>query len=373
MTTQTGTAPRVGSPTPAQPPVLVERRGVLGHIQLNRPRAINALTHEMVHRVRVALDEWTTDPAIEVIAITGSGDRGLCAGGDIVSIHRDATTGGTGAEDFWRDEYSLNARLATYPKPVVAVMDGIVLGGGVGVSAHCSHRVVTERTSIGMPETGIGFLPDVGGTWLLSHAPGELGTYLALTAGHVSPGDAITLGLADHYLDSARIGDVLEALEHGQVDMVLGNLTEPAPTGDLESQRAWIDEAFAHDDVRDILAALRNRPEEAAARALAKIARNSPTALVVTLRALRGARTMSGLDKALRQEYRIALRMLRGHDFPEGIRARVIDKDRTPRWKPAELANVEDALVDLHFADLGPRELDLSPNAAGHDRKDRTS
>jgi enoyl-CoA hydratase len=371
--TSTSTGPVAHSAASTQPPVLAERRGVLGRILLNRPKAINALTHEMVHLVRAALDEWAADPAIEVVAITGAGDRGLCAGGDIVSIHRDATTGGTGSEDFWRDEYRLNSRLATYPKPVVALMDGIVLGGGVGVSAHCSHRLVTERTSVGMPETGIGFLPDVGGTWLLSHAPGELGTYLALTAGHASAGDAIHLGLADLYLESSQMGDLLHALEQGQVDTVLGDLAEPAPASELETHREWIDAAFAHDDVEEILAALRARPEDVAAKAHARIVRNSPTALVVTLRALRVARAMPGLDKALAQEYRIALRMLRGHDFPEGIRAQVIDKDRTPRWEPAQLANVDPAVVDLHFSDLGPHELDLSPNALSHDRKDRTS
>ena len=340
----------------SEPDVLIEQRGHLGVLTLNRPHALNALTHDMVTTLTLALEQWAHDPTVETVLITGAGERGLCAGGDIVSIHRDATTGGTGSEDFWRDEYVLNALISTYPKPYVALMDGIVLGGGVGVSAHASHRVVTERTRIGMPETGIGFLPDVGGTWLLSHAPGELGTHVALTAGHVGAGDAIELGLADVYLDGTDLDVLVDRLTREPVDAALTALVRPTPPSSLAQQREWIDQAYAADDIASILEALTARPEPDAQAAADKISRNSPTALAVTLRALRAARGAAGLVEALDQEYRIAVRMLRGHDFPEGIRAQVIDKDRNPKWRPATVAEISAREIDAYFAPLHSNE-----------------
>lgn len=357
---------------PAEPTVLVERRGRAGVLTLNRPRALNALTHEMVGLLDAALRAWADDPAVEVVVLRGAGERGLCAGGDIVAIHRDATTGGTGSEDFWRDEYHLNALIARYPKPYVALMDGIVLGGGVGVSAHASHRVVTERTRIGMPETGIGFVPDVGGTWLLSRSPGELGTYVALTAGHADGADALVLGLADRMVASADLDRLVEQLADpsaGSVDSVLDSVAVAPPEGGLTAARAWIDVGFGHDDAREVVAALRARPEPEAHAAADTVEAKSPTSVAVTLRALRAARHMDSLEEALTQEYRIALRMLRGHDFPEGVRAQVIDKDRSPRWEPASLEALQDADVASYFAPLGSAELGLtrppSPAPAG--------
>ncbi|PVG83571.1 3-hydroxyisobutyryl-CoA hydrolase [Nocardioides gansuensis] len=341
---------------PDQPPVLIDRRGHAGVITLNRPRALNALTHEMVAIMSRTLAEWAGDPTISTVVLAGSGDRGLCAGGDIVAIYEDARTGGTGTEDFWRDEYDLNALIAEYPKPYVAFMDGIVLGGGVGVSAHASHRVVTERTRIGMPETGIGFVPDVGGTWLLSHAPGELGTYVALTAGHLDAGDALETGLADHFVHSGDLDALLDLLGAVSADEALREVARARPPSALADQRDWIDECFGHEDVAGIVQALSTSGAPAAAVALEAVSSKSPTALAVTLRALRTARSMSGLTQALDQEYRIAVRMLRGHDFPEGIRAQVIDKDRTPHWKPATVDDVDPEDVDAYFAPLGAHD-----------------
>ena len=340
----------------SEAPVLVERRGRVGVLTLNRPRAINALTHEMVGIIQSTLDAWSGDPGVETVLLTGAGERGLCAGGDIVSIHQDAVSGGTGSEDFWRDEYRLNATIASYPKPYVALMDGIVLGGGVGVSAHASHRVVTERTRIGMPETGIGFVPDVGGTWLLSHAPGELGTYLALTAGHVDAGDAIALGLADHFVASADLPRLAVLLEGRPVPQALAHVAQPAPPSALTDQRSWIDDCFVSDDVATILAAVADRSEPEARAAEKALRRNSPTSLAVTLRAMREARGMAGLQQALDQEFRIAVRMLRGHDFPEGVRAQVIDKDRTPHWDPPTIAGVGADTVEHYFAPLAQHQ-----------------
>lgn len=334
-------------------PLLVERRGPggrLGVLTLNRPRAINALTHDMVGLLAETLTTWADDPTLETVLLTGAGERGLCAGGDIVAIYRDTQTGGTGAEDFWRDEYDLNELISTYPKPYVAIMDGIVLGGGVGISAHASHRVVTERTRVGMPETGLGFITDVGGTWLLARAPGETGTYVALTAGHADAADALELGLADHYIPTAELPELIRLLAELPAAAAVAGASQQPPPSTLRTHREWIDACFDGDDIQAIARRLAVRPEPEARKAAAALARNSPTSLAVTLRALRAARQMSRLRDALDQEYAIAVRMLRGHDFPEGIRAQVIDKDRNPRWDPPTLADLDPAAVDAYFA-----------------------
>jgi enoyl-CoA hydratase len=339
----------VGAATANEVLVRTERRGRVGILTLDRPQVINALNHDMVLALADALLRWAEDDSVETVVIRGSGERGLCAGGDIVAIHRGAVTGGTSAEAFWRDEYALNALIARYPKPYVALMDGFVLGGGVGVSAHGSHRIVTERSKVGMPETRIGFIPDVGGTWLLSRGSGELGTYLALTGAHVGAADAIAAGLADHVVPSASLSRLVDLLAERDVASALSEIVEPTPGSVLANQR-WIDEVFSADDVTSILAALRARPEPDAAVTAADLLRNSPTALEVTLRAIRRARHMARLEDALALELRIGLHLLHEHDFAEGIRAQVVDKDRRPRWKPATLADVTTEQVDAVFA-----------------------
>ncbi|TIC85055.1 enoyl-CoA hydratase/isomerase family protein [Nocardioides sp. GY 10113] len=352
-----------GGAETTQPPVLVRRAGHAGYLELNRPKAINALTLEMVDIISAALEEWVTDDEVKVVVLTGAGERGLCAGGDIVALWHDAKAGGTDAAEFWAAEYRLNDAIKHYPKPYVAVMDGIVLGGGIGLSAHGAFRIVTERSSIGMPETGIGFLPDVGGTWLLSRAPGETGTHLALTAGSVRAGDAIAIGMADHYMESAQIPALLDLLATKDVEHAIGALAEgEPPSSDLLAARSWIDEAYAGDDVAAILDRLRARPEPEAQKAADRIAGKSPTSLAITLRALREATSYADLADALEVEYRLALRCHGHHDFVEGIRAQVVDKDRDPRWSPASIAEVTTAEVDAFFAPLGadePAELGL--------------
>jgi enoyl-CoA hydratase len=346
--------------------VLLRREGHLGHIILNRPQAINALTHPMVTAIANALDAWEHDDSVATVLLTGAGERGLCAGGDIVAIHRDAVTGGGGTAEFWADEYRLNARIASYPKPYVAIMDGLVLGGGVGISAHGSVRIVTERTKIGMPETGIGFVPDVGGTHLLSRAPGEFGTHLALTAGSITGPDAIALGLADHYVHSQELPELIDALATLKAEAAVGAasqaLFDPAP---LLAERSWINTAYAFDTVEEIVAALRANPAPAARAAADAIERKSPTALKLTLAALRAARRSLNLVETLQREYRVSLRCLAGHDLAEGIRAQVIDKDRNPQWMPATLAEVPDADIAVYSADLGTRELGFATEPAG--------
>ena len=344
----------------SEPPVLLRRDGHAAHIVLNRPRAINALTHEMVGLISAALEEWRDDDTVRTVVLTGAGERGLCAGGDIVAMWRDAKAGGTESAGFWADEYRLNATIAAYPKPYVAIMDGIVLGGGIGLSAHAPQRVVTERSSIGMPETGIGFLPDVGGTFLLSHAPGETGTHLGLTAGSIGAGDAIAIGFADHYVPTDRLPALLAALATEDADEAIAAAEQPAPPSPLAHARTWLDDAYAGDDVLAILDRLRAVGTEEATRAAATIEAKSPTSVRVTLRALREAARFETLPPALDLEYRLALRFHTSHDFVEGVRAQVVDKDRNPQWQPPHVRDVDDATVAAYFETVGERELGLA-------------
>lgn len=346
-------------PATPQPELLVEVRGRLGLLTLNRPAALNALTHGMVLGMRAALDEWAGRDDIATVAVVGAGDRGLCAGGDIVSLYREATAhGGAASAAFWRDEYRLNALIARYPKPYVAIMHGIVLGGGIGISAHGSHRIVTERSQLGMPETGIGFLPDVGGTWLLAHAPGELGTHLALTATMIGGGDAIAVGLADRFVPSEQLPALLAALETESADEAVDRVAEPAPDASLLAERAWIDAAYAGDDAAAAIDRIRASGIPAAVAAADAIAAKSPTAVAVTLAALRRSARLASLEEALALEFRAALRSLAAPDFAEGVRAQVIDKDRAPRWIPATLDEVDADRVARYFAPLGHDELE---------------
>ncbi|WP_416063267.1 enoyl-CoA hydratase/isomerase family protein [Rhodococcus indonesiensis] len=340
--------------------VLVRVSGGIGRITLNRPKAINALNYDMVKVMAAALDEWAKDDSVRAVVVDGAGERGLCAGGDIVSIYHDVRDGGTGSQDFWRDEYILNAAIGRYPKPYVAIMDGIVMGGGVGISAHGNVRIVTERSTIAMPEVGIGFVPDVGGTWLLSRAPGDLGTHLALTTGRMKAGDAIALGFADHFVPSEALDKFVAALESGTVDEALAEFAQPAPEAPLLAQRAWIDAAYSAPTVEEIVARLQAAEEPEAHAAAEQILGKSPVALKVTLRSVRHARELGNLEEVLNEEYRVSLASLRSHDLVEGIRAQVVDKDRNPAWSPATLADVTDADVDAYFQPLGELELGLA-------------
>jgi enoyl-CoA hydratase len=348
--------------------ILARRDGMLGHIVLNRPKAMNSLTHSMVRAIAATLDEWEADADVRTVLISGSGERGLCAGGDIVAIYHDAKRGGNRSAAFWADEYALNARIARYPKPYVALMDGVVLGGGVGVSAHGSVRVVTERTRVGMPEVGIGFVPDVGGTYLLSRAPGELGTHVALTAGTVTGADAIALGLADHFVASDRLEALAAALETAAAEVAIAEFARAAPPSALAAQRAWIDECYSSNDVGEIVARLRASSLEEASAAASAILAKSPTAVCVALESLRRARGLGTLEEVLDQEYRVSLRFAEGRELVEGVRAQVIDKDRSPRWSPPTIEGVTRTAIEHYFAGLGARELGLSSRAATTDR-----
>jgi enoyl-CoA hydratase len=335
-----------------EPEVLFERRGRLGHVILNRPRAINALTTGMVLAIQPQLDAWAADDSVETVLLTGAGERGLCAGGDIVSLYNDAKSGDlANSAHFLANEYRLNSTIANYSKPYVAIMDGIVLGGGIGLSAHGSHRIVTERSKIGMPETGIGFFPDVGGTWLLSHAPGELGTHLALTAGSVGAGDAVAVGLADFFVPSDGIPALIAALETTDADTAVGEAAKPTPESPLAARRDSLDEAYGAATAAEIVEWLGEDPSAA------EILSKSPTAVSVTLEALRRARMLPSLEAALAQEFRMAQHVLLASDFVEGVRAQVIDKDRRPKWSPATLADVRPEDIAAYFEPVDGDEL----------------
>lgn len=345
--------------------VLFERRGRLGVITLNRPRAVNALTEGMVDLLLRQLIAWAVDDAVAAVLVKGAGERGLCAGGDIVAIYRDILQGGNGTAGFWQTEYRVNSLIARYPKPYVALMDGLVLGGGVGISAHGNVRVVTERTRMGMPETTIGFAPDVGGTFLLSRAPGQTGTHAALTGAHLGPGDALFLGLADHYVPSHSLPQLVAALEQESPETAVARYAGQPPASVLSGQRDWIDACYASDDAEEIVSRLRawsGPGQEDAGEAADTMEAKSPTSIKVTLASLRRAASLT-LDETLAQEYRAGMRFLAGPDFREGIRAQVVDKDRNPRWKPATLAEVLPRQVDRFFRPMDGMELDLQPPA----------
>lgn len=354
-----------GAAGSGRPEVLFERRGGLGVATLNRPKAVNALTAGMVDLLLRQLTAWAADDDVAAVVVQGAGERGLCAGGDIVAIYQDMLRGGHRTADFWQTEYRVNSLIAGFPKPYVALMDGLVLGGGVGISAHGNVRVVTERTRMGMPETTIGFAPDVGGTFLLSRAPGEAGTHAALTGAHLGAGDALFLGLADHYVPSQALPLLVAALETERPEDAVVRFAEPAPASVLAGQRDWIDACYASADAEDIVSRLRawtGSGQEEAVEAANTIETKSPTSVKVTLASLRRAATLT-LDEALAQEYRAGIRFLAGPDFREGIRAQVVDKDRNPQWKPATLADVLPGQVDRFFEPLADGELDLHPQA----------
>lgn len=341
-----------------EPEVLVRTEGSVGRLTLNRPRAINALNASMVDLLGRTIDAWAVDPSITAVLIDGAGDRGLCAGGDVVAMYRDAVSGGMGTLDFWRSEYLLNAAINSFPKPYVALMDGIVMGGGVGISAHGSHRIVTERSRVAMPETGIGFVPDVGGIFLLAHAPGETGTHLGLTGGQMDGADAIALGFADHFVPSSALDSFTAAVVADGVDEAVLKYSETPHQSKVFAARTWIDGVYAADTVEQITERLERRTEPEAQAAATALAGRSPVALKATLRSLREARETDALEDVLDQDFRAVSHALRTHDLAEGIRAQVVDKDRNPRWSPAALAEVDEAMVDAYFAPVD-RELGL--------------
>ncbi|GLK63833.1 enoyl-CoA hydratase/isomerase family protein [Paracoccus kondratievae] len=317
-----------------------------GRLTFNRPQALNALSHEMALAIDAALREWRDDPEVALVIIDAKGERAFCSGGDIAAVYRAGLAGDHRVgREFFRDEYIMNARIAEYPKPIVAFMQGFVMGGGVGVGGHASHRIVGDTTQIAMPECGIGLIPDVGGSWLLGHAPGRCGEYLGLTAARMGAGDAIFTGFADSYIPEAEWPALIERLaESGDVTAIGAH---PAP----EAPLATVDlSAFAGETVAEIVAALETAGNEAA---LKPLRRNSPLSMAATLALVRAARKDATLRDSLARELRFTARATAGSDFLEGVRAQIIDKDRNPRWS----ADASPAHVAEMLAPLGADEL----------------
>ncbi|MFS0713835.1 enoyl-CoA hydratase/isomerase family protein [Microbacterium sp. 2P01SA-2] len=328
----------------------------LGHLTLDRPRAINALDLGMIQSLSAALDAWERDPGVDAVLLDGAGERGLCAGGDVRGLY-DQIVAGDVAETahFFRAEYALNARIASYPKPVVVFADGVTMGGGIGLAGHAAVRVVTERSRLAMPEVRIGFTPDVGGSLLLARAPGRVGEYLALTGESMDAADAIYAGFADHLVPSDRLDDLRDALVSRADPQTATELVllfdETAGPARLEAARAWIDDAFSADSVAEIIGRLRER-DEADARATADLLDSlPPTALAVTLAAVRAARERDELRAVLAQEYGLVLWFATTQpDLVEGIRARLVDKDGAPSWSPASRDELDPDIVTRAFA-----------------------
>ncbi|NSZ03412.1 enoyl-CoA hydratase/isomerase family protein [Agrobacterium tumefaciens] len=340
--------------TKADAQVIVEKRGAAGIIRLNRPKAINSLTLPMVRDLFQALQRFEEDADISCVVLTGEGDRGLCAGGDVRIIHDLGKAGDPQVLDFWREEFPLNYRIARFGKPYIALMDGIVMGGGVGISAHGSHRIVTERTKLAMPETGIGYFPDVGGSWLLPRAPGECGTWLGLTGNVVTAADAIYAGFADYLVPSDRldglIQDLSQAADTDSIETAIAVRAVEAGEGVLSINRDIIDATFRFDTVEEIFEALSARQDAFSRETLEVLQKRSPTSLKLTLKLLRLGRESASLIECLEREFAAGTEILRQHDFYEGVRAALVDKDRNPRWQPARLEEVREEDIAPYFA-----------------------
>ncbi|HRI76119.1 MAG: enoyl-CoA hydratase/isomerase family protein [Alphaproteobacteria bacterium] len=358
-----------------EPEILFEVRGGVGLVTLNRPAALNALTLGMIRALDARLAAFAKEPTIKAVIITGAGERAFCSGGDVKAVAleskamQEGTADGALTRDFFREEYVLNHRIFTFPKPYISLVNGIVMGGGKGVSAHGSHRVVTESTLFAMPETNIGFFPDVGGGYFLPRCPGQTGAYLALTSKRIKAIDTVYIGFGTHYVAPDAMTALREELctmkwddtetAKAQVDAVIEKHTsEPAGTSEIAPHREQIDTCFAHDRVEDIIAALQADGSEWANETLQAMYAMSPTSLKIALRQIRMGANMP-FAQVMTMEYRLSQALMKGHDFYEGIRAALIDKDRQPKWQPPRINEVSDQDIDACFQSLGERDLVL--------------
>jgi enoyl-CoA hydratase len=346
-----------------QDEIICRREGAAGVVTLNRPKALNALTLGMVRSLSRALDDWERDAAVTRVIIEGTGEKAFCAGGDIRAIH---DLGKAGRQDealaFWREEYMLNARIKTYSKPYIALIDGIVMGGGVGVSLLGSHVAAGERFLFAMPEVGIGFFPDVGATWMLPRLPGAYGRFIALTGEHVRQGDALALGLASAGVASADMAVLRARLIEGEaVASAFAALAKPVAPGPLMAEVAVIGQCFSAETVESVIARLESQAARGSifARNIATVMKSkSPTSLCIAHEQMKRGSRMD-FSEAMRTEFRIVSRICHGADFYEGVRAAIIDKDNAPRWSPATLADVEPNAIARYFAPLDGDELAL--------------
>jgi len=347
--------------------ILLDRHGALAIVTINRPQALNALTLDNYRQIDPALRDWGADPSVQAVVVRGAGDRAFCAGGDVRAVY-EAGRGIGGDPDlptvFFREEYELIRRIHHFPKPYIAVIDGITMGGGAGISVNGAYGVATERTLLAMPETGIGLFPDVGATRFLNRCPGHVGRYLGLTGARVNAADALYCGFATHAVKRDSVEPLLDELSRGRTsveDCLRHFVVDPGPPP-LAALRPAIDCCFARDSVEAILDALAAESAGGGADAgwatetRASLLTKSPTSLKITLRQLTIGRDYD-LDAALALEYRLTQHFMEGHDFYEGVRAMLIDRDRKPQWRPATLAEVTHNMVDAYFAPIGDREL----------------
>ncbi|KQP59314.1 enoyl-CoA hydratase/isomerase family protein [Methylobacterium sp. Leaf112] len=338
--------------------ILFERHGAVGLVTLNRPRALNALTLDMIRAMHAQLSVWETDDAVTRIVLRGAGKRAFCAGGDVRAVYTSAKAGGhTEVDAFWHGEYGLDGFIQSYPKPIVSLIGGLVMGGGNGLSVHGSHRVASDGYGFAMPEVGIGFFPDVGMTYVLPRLPGRTGTYLALTGATIGAGDALALGLATHHVRADGFDAIVSALGEGDsIDAVLGaHADAPPPTGPMVVERALIDACFGAPSVADILARLDGAAAQGstfAADTAALLRSRSPTSLCIAHAQMRRGATLS-FAECIAAETRLAAFLMHGHDFFEGVRAALIDKDGAPAWQPASLDAVDHAAIARAFDPTG--------------------
>ena len=340
--------------------IIFEKRGPVGLITLNRPKALNALTNTMCVSMKAQLAAWAADDAIKCVVIEGMGERAFCAGGDIRALYDSGKAGTPYIFDFYRDEYLLNAAIKHYRKPYIALLRGIVMGGGVGVSVHGSHRIADETVQFAMPETGIGLFPDVGGSYFLPRMGGELGMYLGLTGVRLKTADALIAGVATHFVPAANRDALIAALASGVApNAALKTLSAKAPAAiSLSDNLQEIARIFSSDSVTAILSALDAKGTDWSRDTAKTIRTKSPTATKLAFRQIRLGKDLS-FDDCMRMEFRMVNRVIAGHEFYEGVRATIIDKDGAPHWEPAQLSAVDDADIDAYFAPLGKNELPL--------------
>jgi len=338
--------------------VIIRVDAGVGRIRLNRPKAIHALTTEMCDAMSVALLAWRDDPAVEVVLIDHCEGRGFCAGGDVVMLARSGTENGEQAKRFFFAEYRLNHLLFTYPKTTIAIMDGITMGGGVGISQPCDFRIATQATRLAMPETGIGLFPDVGGGWYLSRLPGRVGQFMALTGARLDGAECRYLNLATHYVEQSELESLVERVlkAPGRAKGALGAASAPVPEAKIEQSLPQITRLFASDRLEDVLAALEAEESDWARSELATVRSKSPMSCKVSLRLLAEGASRASFADEMRAEYALASRVVRTHDFREGVRALLIDKDNSPQWDPAAPEEVTEEMLDVLFAPLPEQE-----------------
>lgn len=331
------------------PDIDIRTTGSAGRITLTRPKALNALTYDMCLAIETALRNWREDDAVDLIVLDAQGDKAFCAGGDIAELYDTGTKGDfTYGQTFWRDEYRLNALIFEYPKPVVSFLQGFTMGGGVGIGCHGSHRIVGETSKIAMPECGIGLVPDVGGTLILAQAPGRLGEFLGTTGHRMGPSDAIYAGFADHFIPQAQWPDLIAMLEASGDEALLPGHSQTPPGGELEAMQPDIDAFFDGETLGDILTNLRNTPGAFSERTLGALGKNAPLSMACTIEMLHRLRGPSlTVREALGMEYRYTYRAMELGDLLEGIRARIIDKDRNPNWQFPDMAVPAEAVSKM--------------------------